>query len=252
MFLSPKFLIVSLTKYFTMKTYILPFLSFLILAISSCSTSGEGKLSTISPKEFLKKLSSTPEAQLIDVRTPEEFQGGALENARNIDWNSSDFTNQLADLDKNAPVFVYCLSGGRSAEASQALLENGFKEIYELDGGFMAWTNEGLPVANAVQKSSGLTEADFKKLVTTDGYVLVDFSAEWCGPCKKLAPIVSEIEQEYKSKVKVVRIDVDENPEISQLLNVNSIPLLHVYNKGKLVWENVGLTEKSVITEHLK
>lgn len=235
-----------------MKAFILPFLSLVILTITSCSSNGTGKLSTVNPSEFLEKLNATPEAQLIDVRTPEEFQAGALENARNIDWNSSDFTNQLADLDKNAPVFVYCLSGGRSAEASQALLENGFKEIYELDGGFMAWTNEGLPVANAVQKSSGLTEADFKKLVTTDGYVLVDFSAEWCGPCKKLAPIVSEIEQEFKGKVKVVRIDVDENPELSQTLNVNSIPLLHLYKKGNLVWENVGLTEKSVITEQIK
>lgn len=235
-----------------MKAFILPFLSLVILTITSCSSNGTGKLSTVNPSEFLEKLNATPEAQLIDVRTPEEFQAGALENARNIDWNSSDFTNQLADLDKNAPVFVYCLSGGRSAEASQAFLENGFKEIYELDGGFMAWTNEGLPVANAVQKSSGLTEADFKKLVTTDGYVLVDFSAEWCGPCKKLAPIVSEIEQEFKGKVKVVRIDVDENPELSQTLNVNSIPLLHLYKKGNLVWENVGLTEKSVITEQIK
>jgi len=235
-----------------MKAFILPFLSLVILTITSCSSNGTGKLSTVNPSEFLEKLNATPEAQLIDVRTPEEFQAGALENARNIDWNSSDFTNQLADLDKNAPVFVYCLSGGRSAEASQALLENGFKEIYELDGGFMAWTNEGLPVANAVQESSGLTEADFKKLVTTDGYVLVDFSAEWCGPCKKLAPIVSEIEQEFNGKVKVVRIDVDENPELSQTLNVNSIPLLHLYKKGNLVWENVGLTEKSVITEQIK
>ena len=235
-----------------MKAIILSFLTLAILSASSCSSNSTGKLSLVNPKEFSEKLTATPEAQLIDVRTPEEFQAGALENARNIDWNSSDFTNQLADLDKNAPVFVYCLSGGRSAEASQALLENGFKEIYELDGGFMAWTNEGLPVANAVQKSSGLTEADFKKLVTTDGYVLVDFSAEWCGPCKKLAPIVSEIEQEFKGKVKVVRIDVDENPELSQTLNVNSIPLLHLYKKGNLVWENVGLTEKSVITEQIK
>ena len=94
--------------------------------------------------------------------------------------------------------------------------------------------------------------SNFKEIINQETPVLVDFFATWCGPCKKLAPIVSEIEQEYKGKVKVVRIDVDENPEISQLLNVNSIPLLHVYNKGKLVWENVGLTEKSVITEHLK
>ncbi len=235
-----------------MKAFILPFLSLAILTITSCSSNGTGKLSTIDPKDFLEKLNATPEAQLIDVRTPEEFQEGSIENAINIDWNGSDFVNQLASLDKNAPVFIYCLSGGRSAEASQALLDNGFQEVYELDGGFMAWNNEGLPLANAVEKSSGLTQEEYTKMVTSDGYVLVDFSAEWCGPCKKLAPIVAEIEQEYKGKVTIVRIDVDENPELSQALNVNSIPLLHLYKKGNLVWENVGLTEKSVITEQLK
>jgi thioredoxin 1 len=235
-----------------MKAFILPLLSLAILTFSSCTSAGTGKLSTIDPKDFFDKLNATPEAQLIDVRTPEEFQEGSIANAINIDWNGSDFVNQLASLDKNAPVFVYCLSGGRSAEASQALLDNGFKEVYELKGGFMAWNNAGLPLSNAIEKSSGLTQDEYTKLVSEDTYVLVDFSAVWCGPCKKLAPIISEIEQEYKGKVKVVRIDVDENPEISQALQVSSIPLLHLYKKGQLVWENIGLTEKSVITEQLK
>lgn len=235
-----------------MKAIILSFLTLAILSASSCSSNSTGKLSLVNPKEFSEKLTATPEAQLIDVRTPEEFQAGSIANALNIDWNGSDFVNQLASLDKNAPVFVYCLSGGRSAEASQALLDNGFLEVYELDGGFMAWNSAGLPVANAVEKASGLTQEEYKKMVRSDGYVLVDFSAEWCGPCKKLAPIVAEIEQEYNGKVKIVRVDVDENPELSQALNVNSIPLLHLYKKGNLVWENVGLIEKSVITEQLK
>jgi thioredoxin len=235
-----------------MKAFILPLISLAILTISSCSSTGTGKLSTIDPKDFFDKLNATQKAQLIDVRTPEEFQEGSIANAINIDWNGSDFVNQLASLDKNAPVFIYCLSGGRSAEASQALLDNGFQEVYELKGGFMAWNNAGLPLANALEKSSGLTQDQYTKLVTEDAYVLVDFSAEWCGPCKKLAPIVAEIEQEYKGKLKVVRIDVDENPEISQALKVSSIPLLHLYKKGQLVWENIGLTEKSVITEQLK
>jgi thioredoxin len=235
-----------------MKAFILPLISLAILTISSCSSTGTGKLSTIDPKDFFDKLNATQKAQLIDVRTPEEFQERSIANAINIDWNGSDFVNQLASLDKNAPVFIYCLSGGRSAEASQALLDNGFQEVYELKGGFMAWNNAGLPLANALEKSSGLTQDQYTKLVTEDAYVLVDFSAEWCGPCKKLAPIVAEIEQEYKGKLKVVRIDVDENPEISQALKVSSIPLLHLYKKGQLVWENIGLTEKSVITEQLK
>ena len=93
---------------------------------------------------------------------------------------------------------------------------------------------------------------DFNKLLKFEGKVLVDFSAVWCGPCKKLAPIVNEIEQEYKGKVKVIRIDVDENPELATALQINSIPLLHIYDKQELVWQNVGLVEKTLITEQLK
>ena len=234
-----------------MKLYSIYF-AILSFVMVSCNGQTPKSIQKTDAVSFSKKIQETENPQILDVRTPEEFQAGSIANAINIDWNGSDFVNQLASLDKNAPVFIYCLSGGRSAEASQALLDNGFQEVYELDGGFMAWNNEGLPLANAVEKSSGLTQEEYTKMVTSDGYVLVDFSAEWCGPCKKLAPIVAEIEQEYKGKVTIVRIDVDENPELSQALNVNSIPLLHLYKKGNLVWENVGLTEKSVITEQLK
>jgi thioredoxin len=236
-----------------MKNYLFISISILTILFSSCSNGQtQNYKSNLSATEFSKKITDVPTATIIDVRSPEEFEGGHIQNAQNMNWNGNDFDKQISNLDKSKPVLVYCLSGGRSSSAARKMRNQGFKEVYELDGGFMAWNNEGLPLANAVEKSSGLTQEEYTKMVTSDGYVLVDFSAEWCGPCKKLAPIVAEIEQEYKGKVTIVRIDVDENPELSQALNVNSIPLLHLYKKGNLVWENVGLTEKSVITEQLK
>lgn len=235
-----------------MKVNFLPIILLVFILGTSCSANQKTGVITLTPEAFSNKIAETTNPQIIDVRTPEEFNGGAIEDAQNINWNSADFNTKIELLDKTRPVFVYCLSGGRSAEASQAIVDKGFKEIFELQGGIMAWNNAGFPLANTIKKSSGLTQEEYTKLVTEDGYVLVDFSAVWCGPCKKLAPIVSEIEQEYKGKVKVVRIDVDENPEISQALQVSSIPLLHLYKKGQLVWENVGLTEKAVITNELK
>ena len=77
-----------------------------------------GKGGKVSIDEFEKLLSLTKNRQLIDVRTDEEFQSGHLKNALNIDINSSDFEPKIKALDKTKPVFVYCLSGGRSSSAA--------------------------------------------------------------------------------------------------------------------------------------
>lgn len=79
------------------------------------------------------------DVQLIDVRTPEEYEEGHIENATLIDFNSEDFKENVQTLDKTRPVYVYCGSGGRSALASELMAELGFNEIYDLQGGFLAW-----------------------------------------------------------------------------------------------------------------
>lgn len=234
------------------KSSIIGVIAFLFLALGSCSNSETAGLKTISPEEFSKLLAENSNAQLIDVRTPEEFTGGSIGNALNIDFNSVDFVEQLEQLDKTKPVYLYCLSGGRSAQAAQTLLNEGFKEVIELDGGIMAWNAASLPLGNIEQTTAGLTKSAFENLLKFEGKVIVDFSAEWCGPCKKLAPIITEIESEYAGKVKVLRIDVDENSELAGELGISSIPLLHIYQNQKLVWENVGLVDKSVIVDQLK
>lgn len=237
-----------------MKSTFFPFIlfSFMIILGTSCSANQKTEITSLTPKAFADKLAETTNPQIIDVRTPEEFKGGAIANAQNFNWNASDFQSKIEHLDKNLPVFVYCLSGGRSAAASQSFVDNGFTEVYALEGGIMAWNNAGMPLAGAQIAKEGLTVEEFKKLLKFDGKVLVDFSAVWCGPCKKLAPIVSEIEQESKGSLKVIRIDVDENPELATALQISSIPLLHLYENQQLVWQNVGLVEKTVITEQLK
>jgi rhodanese-related sulfurtransferase len=92
----------------------------------------------VTPEEF-KKLMAKKDAQLIDVRTPGEYNEGHISNAKNIDFNSADFKAKLEKLDKNKPVLVYCAVGGRSGKAAAMLKEMGFKEVYDLKGGFNAW-----------------------------------------------------------------------------------------------------------------
>jgi rhodanese-related sulfurtransferase len=80
--------------------------------------------------------------QLIDVRTPKEFEEGHIENATLIDYFSSNFKETLLTLNKEKPLYLYCKSGGRSGKASKILAKLGFKEIYDLNGGYMAWKKQ--------------------------------------------------------------------------------------------------------------
>lgn len=79
-----------------------------------------------------------PNVQLIDVRTPAEFQAGHIPNAVNMDVNSQDFTKRIEELDPKKPVAVYCRSGVRSKRAADELLEKGYV-VYDLDGGILSW-----------------------------------------------------------------------------------------------------------------
>ena len=92
-----------------------------------------------------EKKMTQPDVQLVDVRTPEEFSQGHIENAVNIDFMADDFDAKVANLDKEKPVMVYCKSGGRSAKASARLKELGFKTITDLEGGITNWTSEEKP-----------------------------------------------------------------------------------------------------------
>ena len=129
-----------------MKNFIILFISFLWLCSYGC-TDGQSQTSKtlLAPAEFSKKLSEMPSPMIIDVRTPGEFSAGHLINANNINWNGNDFETQIARIDKSKPVFVYCQAGGRSASAAKKMRSEGFKEVYELSGGFSKWREAKLP-----------------------------------------------------------------------------------------------------------
>src|SRR5690606_27394894 len=93
--------------------------------------------------EYEEKLASLKNVQLVDVRTAEEYAEGHLKNAVNINIGSSNFEEHIAILDKNKPVMVYCLSGGRSGNAANKLEKMGFTQVYNMKGGIMKWRNAG-------------------------------------------------------------------------------------------------------------
>lgn len=100
----------------------------------------EQLIKRVSVAEFKKELSAQPDAIILDVRTPGEFAGGAIEGAINIDFYGDNFSQELDKLDKSKPIFVYCKSGGRSGQATAMLTEKNFQTVYDLKGGYTAWS----------------------------------------------------------------------------------------------------------------
>jgi len=111
----------------------------LFLTLFACLAVGAIAQQAIPVADFARLLSATPTAQLLDVRTPPEFEKGHLPQAQNLDWRDKEFKTQAAKLDKTSPVFVYCQVGGRSRSAAEWLREEGFRTVYELRGGYVAW-----------------------------------------------------------------------------------------------------------------
>ncbi|MAP53565.1 rhodanese-like domain-containing protein [Altibacter sp.] len=102
-------------------------------------------IQVVSPNSFQEQLLEAKKPQLVDVRTPEEFEDVHLVGAVNISVTNDTFLVNAATLDKETPVYLYCRSGGRSARAAQQFKELGFTKIYDLEGGITAWQAAGLP-----------------------------------------------------------------------------------------------------------
>ena len=97
------------------------------------------------------------------------------------------------------------------------------------------------------------TDQNFEKDISSQTVpVIVDFGAEWCGPCKQLDPILEEIAAENKDKLKIFKINIDENPMIPQKFGVRGIPTIMLFNDGKLIDTKVGSLPKSALESWIK
>ncbi len=115
-----------------------------ILFFTACKDNSVAQeIRVLTPTEFHDSIASKT-VQLIDVRTPEEFAEGHLDNALNINISETDFITEVEKLNLDEPIYLYCRSGKRSAKASLILKDVGFKEIYDMEGGFLHWESDGL------------------------------------------------------------------------------------------------------------
>lgn len=201
-------------------------------------------------ESFSNKITETPQALLLDVRTSGEFGGGHLPKATNIDFRSEGFSKEIDKLDKSKPVLIYCLSGGRSAQAAEMMRAKGF-QVTELKGGYLKWTTKLMPLEGVptVKHDATWNLADFEKLAKENDVVVVDFYAKWCAPCLKMMPMVDKLAGEYKGKVTVIKVEADGNQAILQASGVDEIPSFLVFRKGKLIQKTSGFREEPKLKE---
>lgn len=95
-------------------------------------------------------------------------------------------------------------------------------------------------------------KSSFKKLIAADTPVLVDFHALWCGPCKMLAPVLKEVKDELGEKVKIIKIDVDQNQSLANKFQVRGVPTMMLFKNGEMVWRQSGLVPKDQILQAIK
>jgi thioredoxin 1 len=100
-------------------------------------------------------------------------------------------------------------------------------------------------------KAVEITDSNFEEIIKTDKPVLVDFWAEWCGPCKMIAPVVEELASDFEGKAVIAKVDVDANPEVSAKFGIRSIPTLLVFKNGEVVDKQIGAVPKNVLSKKL-
>ena len=218
---------------------VIGFICLLCLLSRNNSIAQEGSLLA---KDFESRI-NTQHPQLLDVRTATEYQSGHLKNSLQADWlNKEQFADRIKYLDKTKPLLVYCASGMRSGAAAKWLLENGFSDVQNLKGGLISWKLEGRPM-EAVDTKAQLTIEAYKELTKSGDVVLIDFGAEWCPPCKKMEPVLQQLQKELTGQFKLVKVDGGIDIDVMKSQKVDALPVFIIYKKGKEIWRNQGIVE---------
>ncbi len=218
------------------------------LILFSCTAQNNTSLTA---DEFEKALTKDS-IQLLDVRTPGEYQSGHIKNALQADWNDpKEFDRRVAFVDKDKPVYVYCLAGGRSAAAADKMRKNGYRNVYELKGGINGWkaANKALEGSTA---SSQMSIDAFNTAINSSKTVLVDFGAEWCPPCRIMEPVLKNVQAKHAGKFSLLKVDGGNDHDIMQQYKVTALPVFILFREGKPVWRKDGIATEKELTEQVK
>ena len=221
-------------------------ISILILFFICLSSCDDGHpVHNISAASFQKILEK--DVVLLDVRTPNEISEGFIKDASALNYYDPDFARKLSLIQKDKPVLVYCKSGGRSSATAKLLVDLGHNDVYNLSGGFMSWMKHDYPFVHSphkdVEKGLSISLEDVAKSIEDNQHVLLYFKTLWCVPCRKLEPIIQQMERDFSDEVEVIKIDVDINKDVSDHFKVFGIPTLVFLSQSKELWRSIGFVE---------
>lgn len=223
----------------------------LLFAAVSCQSQPGNADTKKSPDQFEQGIQSG-NIQVLDVRKATEFKTGHIKNALQADWTNKDqFFDRIQYVDKDRPVYIYCIAGGRSAAAAEWMRSNGYKTVIELSGGLLAWKNAGKPVEGSSNEKQ-MTLEEYQASIPAGNTVLVDFGAEWCPPCVKMEPVLAAIKKDASLKFDFIKIDAGIHSELMKSMNIESIPVFIVYKNGKETWRKQGLVSQEELSAQLK
>jgi thioredoxin 1 len=203
-----------------------------------------------------QQLAAQKRGIVLDVRTPGEVARGHLPDATCIDISDARFAQKLDLMAKDKPIFVYCASGHRSSAAADLLIQKGFSEVYNLDGGIGAWASAGLPIDRSAAPPpatgvNAMTPAALDAVLKSEKRVLVDFHTPWCTPCRKMAPVMDALAVAWQGKAKLLQVDVEQSEALAQREQVHGVPVFVLYVDGKERWRQSGEMAKDVLEAEL-
>lgn len=193
----------------------------------------------------LPQASYPDEFIVLDVRTNQERANGFLANSTHIDFYDEAFLDKLNLLDKTKPIYIYCMVGGRSSKAANKILKAGFNEVYNLNGGFLKWSNNNLLI-EIPEKTNEVTTQQYNKsfldsTINSNSNLLLYVSTKWCAPCKKMNPVIDSLSKNYIKELKVLKLDLDQNVFLNEVYDIQSIPFFVLYKNNQQVWLKNGI-----------
>ncbi|NOZ35207.1 MAG: hypothetical protein GXO80_07910 [Chlorobi bacterium] len=199
------------------------------------------------------KLIQKNDGTFLDVRTKSEYDAEHIAGAGQLNYYALNFKKKLLMLPKDKPVYLYCNTGYRSQKAGEILVKNGYTKVYNAEHGIMERNLKELPVVEGdksqLDKKNFMSVSDYSKLINSDTLVFIDFYAPWCGPCRKMMPMVDSLKTEYYGRIKIVKANSDISKKLVKELKLIGVPYLALYKNGELLFEKYGYIKRKNLTQ---
>ncbi len=229
--------------------------SFAVFCVSvllvSCLGNSNEKIQSISVDELEQAMRPYANLQVVDLRSPEDYLEAHLPGAVNIDLNSPTFEKELAGLNPELPIYLYCANGLSSAEAIKKMAKKPFPKIYDVTGGYGAWSGAGkkLSQVDRVARPEPVTRSEYDAMIKKAEFILLQFSPSSVDPMvlKRMEAMVFGVAKRKGGEMEFKKYNYSDQVSLARDLKVNNLPTLILYKQGIEVWRYEGMPEKSEI-----